>query len=532
MRGRIQATAVLLLARAAIADEDGNESDKRLTGADLVEVLEDAPDATPPPRPQPVQEKLEFRGFARLTAGIGLAPSGPAPKDAVPPERVAYDRFFDEQHLYLDLRYVYGRVFQAVASASLSFEAYRVENRPGTPAPQPDRFEYRLPEAVPRETYVGLFFGRLDLRLGQQRIAWGVSDAFTPNDVLNARDRRNPFMFDPEMINLPTPAVRADLDLGLAVASLVVQPFLIPDRFDFYGTNWALVQPSSPRFYRRFYGFLSADRDRNLFAELQDLQTRSQLPEGLSGTSVGGSLKLRAGSVDTSFYYHYGYDRSPAIYMDPAFTNQLLQVDPSQIDGVILDGLLKALRASTARTGGPLILSYVRRHHVGVDAQTAIGPVVLRLDAAYDSAVTYYDADTLVAAVRPTAQAVAGFEYQTGDANKLVAIEASYVRLLDPAVSFTPLLTPPGGGTLLFFDRNTVAFGGLLRWMFFEHLVFELRATAGVQPYSYVVRPEIGYASSSFTARLGGLAVGGSGNGYGSLYDRNDTLYTTVRYSF
>jgi hypothetical protein len=53
-----------------------------------------------------------------------------------------------------------------------------------------------------------------------------------------------------------------------------------------------------------------------------------------------------------------------------------------------------------------------------------------------------------------------------------------------------------------------------------------------VNPLSWVVRPEIGYASSSFTLRLGYLWIDGAGGSFGSWYRRNQTLYVTTRYSF
>ncbi len=533
----VVALATALFARAVLAHQDSPTINETIDlghagppppassdgggpgpSTESIEILDEGPDGgaaktAPTKAAPPEREKLEFRGFTRFTTGVGLYPSGVEPVGATFPERVAYERWFQEEHLYLDLRYLYGRRFQAVTSASLQFEAFRVEGRPGNPLPQDDRFEYRLPQAYLREAYVGVFLGdRVDLRLGQQRIAWGISDAFTPNDVLNARDRRNPFLFDTEMLNQPTPALRADLDAGLAVVSLVVQPFFIPDRFDFYGTNWALIQPRSPKPYRRLYGFLSNDRDRNSFATLQDLQTESQRPEGLSGTSVGASLKAHLGKVDTSFYYQYGYDRSPAVYMDTAFANQLSNIDPNTVDGVILDALLKSLKSSSAKNGAPLVLSYVRRHHVGFDASTAVGPIVLRLEGAYDTATTFYSIDAFSSRVRPQAQGVFGIEYTTGDTKKLLALEISYLRLLDPPVSFAPLLSPSGGGQLLFYDDDNVNVAGLARWTFFDHLSMELRTIGGIKPAYYSVPPEIGYGSDPLPARIGLLASDGPAN--------------------
>jgi hypothetical protein len=72
----------------------------------------------------------------------------------------------------------------------------------------------------------------------------------------------------------------------------------------------------------------------------------------------------------------------------------------------------------------------------------------------------------------------------------------------------------------------------VVRWLFWENFVVEARSFLGLNPLSWVVRPEVGYASSSFTLRLGYLWIDGAGGSFGSWYRRNQTLYVTTRYSF
>ena len=62
--------------------------------------------------------------------------------------------------------------------------------------------------------------------------------------------------------------------------------------------------------------------------------------------------------------------------------------------------------------------------------------------------------------------------------------------------------------------------------------MFEARSFIGINPFSWVIRPEIGYATSSFTVRLGYLAIDGQGGSFGSYYRRNESVYVTTRYSF
>jgi hypothetical protein len=499
--------------------------------ADLVSSLDRGPNAGPKTPPAPVKpDRFEFRGFARMTGAVSVAPV--RADSGAPQERVPYDRAFIEQHLYLDLRYARGTWFQAVASGSLSFAAFHQVNEPSSGAPTTAIDPQRL-DAILREAYVGFSLGRLDLRIGQQRIAWGSSDAYAPNDVLNGRDVRNPFLFDSEMLVLPTPAVRADIDLGVAILGLVFEPFVPSDRFDLYGTNWALLQADAPRAYRRLFGTLSQGLDRNQVASLQDTLTGGQLSgSNPANASLGGSLKMHVGRFDLSWYFLTGFDRQPAVYVDPAFQKQLESIDASQLNGGVFDALLNQTRASTRALGGPVLLSYRRRNHVGMDAQTTAGPFVLRADLAYDSSKTFFSADSFNSILRPAVQEVLGLEYQTGSLNRVIGVEAWAMQVLSPETRYVPALEQGPPSALLWYKDNNYGVGSLVRWTFFDDGIIEVRSTVNIDPLWYSARPEIGYQSSTFTVRAGFLGIGGDDGAFGGYYRRNSTAYITSRFSF
>jgi hypothetical protein len=519
----------------AADDTDGGDQVVDLSNeSDLVGSLDHVPDSGTPKvaaeRPKP--DKFEFRGFARLTGGAGVAPIPAASESGIPQERVPYDRAFVENHLYLDLRYARGSWFQAVASGSLSIAAFHQVNRPSSGAPT-SAFDPQKLDAILREAYVAFSVGRLDLRIGQQRIAWGSSDAYAPNDVLNGRDVRNPFLFDSEMLVLPTPAVRADIDMQVAILSLVLEPFVPSDRFDLYGTNWAVVQPDAPKAYRRLFGTLSQGLDRTEVSSLQDTLTGGQLSgSNPANASIGGSLKMHVGSVDLSYYVLSGFDRQPAVSVDPAFQRQIESLDATQLNGGVFDALLNQTRASTRAVGGPVLISYRRRNHVGMDAQTTVGPFVLRADIAYDSLKTFFTADTLNSVLRPTVQEVLGLEYQTGSLSKVIGVEVWAMQVLDPETRYVPALDQGPSSSLLWYRDKNFGVAGLVRWSFFENGIIEVRSAVNGGPIWYSARPEIGYQSSTFTVRGGFLAIGGEEGAFGGYYRRNSTAYITSRFSF
>ena len=517
---------------AADAGSGGDETIDLSNDPDLAGSLGPAAAQAAKPEPPKKPDKFEFRGFTRLTAGAGIY-SIPTEQPGFPPaERVPYDRAFIEQHLYLDMRYAHSTWFSAVASASVSLAAFDQVNQPSAGAPTTS-FDLSRLDAIVREAYVAFNLGRVDLRLGQQRIAWGNSDAYTPNDVLNGRDVRNPFLLDSEMMDLPSPAARADLDMSVAVLSLVFEPFIPSDKFDLYGTNWALVQPDAPIAYRRLFGALSQGLSRTAVSGLQDTLTGGALSgSNPANASAGASLKTHIGSVDFSWYFLSGFDRQPAVYVDPAFQRQLESVNGGQINGAVFEALLNQTRASTQNVGGPILISYRRRNHVGMDAQTTVGPFVVRTDLAYDSAKTFFSAPSLNSVMHPVVQEVVGVEYQTGSVDKVVGVEAWAMQVLGPELGYVPTLQSGPDSSLLWYEDNNVGVAGLVRWGFLEHGIFELRSNTGIAPFWYSIRPELGYQSSQFTVRAGLMAIGGASGTFGEYYRRNSTAYVTTRFSF
>jgi hypothetical protein len=541
LKAALAALAFLALAvasRGARADEPttpeptpASPEPARAAGQDdeVVEIVDEGASPSGPARAMPSAEpakndKIELRGFARTTLAVGVDPDGAAPTNAAPQERVGYERATSVNQAYIDVRYTRGRTFQAVLSGSLAYTAAMVEGAAGQSADSRD-FHSVLVEPLLREAYLGFYSSRVDVRLGQQRIVWGNSDAVTPNDVLNARDTRNRMQLDPEMYHIPTLAARADFDLGIAVLGVVAQPFFVPDRASIYGGNWSLVQPGAPLHVRKFFGTYSQGQDPS---DVESSLVRAKAAQAaFDGASIGASLRFHFGSVDASYYYHYGRDRSPYVYLDPNVANQLSTATSDQDYAAIYASQQKA----SSSYGGPFVVESVRRHHVGADLATTAGSFVLRLDTAFDTAMTFYTQDTLNSIARPAVQAVAGVEYQRG-LGKVIIFEATYMHLFDPEIPVVPTSNRANGGPLLFVQPNNVGVVNVIRWSFLENIVFEARTLLGVQPFSWMVRPEIGYGTSNFTIRLGYLALDGVTGSFGGYYHRNQNVYLTTRYSF
>lgn len=522
---RRRATAALFaLAALTVGGPAGADEE------DLVEIVE-GEDARAPSRTAAAQrpDRIEVRGFTRVTVAAGLEGGG-ADRATPEVERVAHERGSLTHHGYVDVRYSRGDHLQAVLSGSLAYGGRLVEGGPTGESREavPSRVD-----PVLREAYVGIYSGRLDLRLGQQRIAWGSSESVAPNDVLNARDLRDRMQLDPEMVHLPTLAARADLDLGVAVLGLVAQPFFVPDRVSVYGGRWSLIQADAPSAHRRLFGLGTADNGASELEVARSALVDARAPKGLvDGGSLAASVRVHGPRLDASFYYHWGLDRSPFVYLDPQLAARIQALEPGAVTGGALGLLLEEQERASAAYGGPLVVQYYRRHHVGFDAARTAGPFVLRADAAFDSAMSFFARDTLNSVARPAAQAVVGAEYQTGNLRKLIAIEGWVMRVLDAPVPIVPVLDQANRGAMLFAQDLNLGLAAVLRWELVGDLVLDVRAFLGATPLWIMARPEIGWDTPSWTLRAGLLVVDGEDGSTGRYYRRNDTAYLTARYAF
>ena len=192
-----------------------------------------------------------------------------------------------------------------------------------------------------------------------------------------------------------------------------------------------------------------------------------------------------------------------------------------RVDLSTAGGLAKPFLDSVER-GAPLVLStYVRRVHAGFDVARAVGPVVLKFEGAYDSRAPVLR-DDFTSPLVPVATGVVGLEWQPGDGDTFVLLETSAQQLLDL----------PAGRPLLFVSETTLSQGALVRHTFREHLEFELRGAAVLDPRSYVLRPQIAWKEAAWDLRAGLVWLEGDDNSYARYYARNAQAFLVGRGKF
>jgi hypothetical protein len=449
----------------------------------------------PPPPPPPVPDRILLLGWGRSHTSAGRAP--PAGDVLDPP----YDQITSNNALYIATRFQRGKRFEASASGLLAWTAYD------------DRTAY---EATVRELYVGVASETAGIRIGNQRIAWGKGDAISPNDVLNPADLRDPLLTDPELRRIPSFAARGDVESGSHALQLVLQPIFVPDRVEVFGSNWALIQPSSPEPYRGLFRVIAQLFDDSSYDQAQQLFARTELP---TRPSAGGRYTFTGRNFDASLYYHFGYHRTPEVTLDPMFAGAIMSIDWRTATPSMLAPVLDLLDAGIA----PFAATFRRRHHVGVDAVTTVGSIAFKLDAAFDTRRVFYQPD-LLSFTAPAAQAVVSVEYQSGELGKLVLVEGIYNRIIDPL---------PAIG-LIGYQRDTLGAAGVVRWTFFDRIEADVRAVFLVSPRTTIVQPQLAYRarSGAITVAVGASLIEGEAPSLGDYFDRNDRLYALVKYAF
>jgi len=506
--GAIDHSASSTPARERVAATDGAVSPP--TETEMTEVIE--PEAASAPSPaarsasaadDAAAPAYRFSGWAYQGFGSLFDWQQDSPAYLAVPRDVAFS------HTQAQLRFSYalGRKFEAVASGSLlyswTYSPNDTERQTVAQHGAHGAYEMRL-----QELYAGVFWTGLDLRIGQQRVAWGRAEALAPNDVLNARDLRDPFPTERNLFHQPTPLVRADVALGdKSSLQLIFAPIFVPDKIDIYGSNWALIQPGAPDSLRGFFHQMGSLVDASLLNEFNRLTQQSALPpSGVTQFAAGTRAATTLSGIDLATYYYYGYDRTPRLKVDPAFAQLLQSVDFSMIRAGDFAPLFNAIQAGQA----PIALTYERNHHLGADFGTTLGPLGLTFDLAYDTNRGFFLRDLTGYGAR-TGELVAALEYQTGDIHKVLVLESSVLHLFEQA-------PPP----LLFVQQTTATFALLARAPLLSSLDVELRARFSPTPNNVVARLMLEWrVNDRFALRAYGTWTAGDQWGLGGYFEHN-----------
>ena len=165
-----------------------------------------------------------------------------------------------------------------------------------------------------KEAFLDIYFESTDLRLGQQRIAWGKADGINPTDHFNPVDYTRPFLEDNK---IDIPALRLKHYWKDWIFDMIWAPFFISAKLPESGSRWLSEgEKSFP---------LPSDYLLNNMVVKPLIE-----PEfSLRNIEYGLRVSKWSGTIDVSASYFHGWKKEPAYHVS------MIPVNTSLMDVII-----------------------------------------------------------------------------------------------------------------------------------------------------------------------------------------------------
>jgi hypothetical protein len=368
------------------------------------------------------------------------------------------------------------------------------------------------------EGFLDVYTPRVDVRVGQQTLAFGANAAFAPTDVLNPRDFREGFVLaEPEEAKLPVFAARALASVGPLSITGVWVPFFQPHRYNVYGQDDALIQPG--------LGVgVPLMLDASIENEVQPHLLETQRPQ-FAG-DVGLRVTSEVGGVRVGGSWVWMHEKLPQVRLDPELEALMRARERGEPpDSALLLSVQERLRAGETLATG----RYARQHVLGLEASTLVGPAQLDVDVGFSPAQTFVDER-----LRPLRKRALTWVLGVSQAEESKFVYAfTYQGLAVPGVEARELLVLLEPGTARGAART--AFLHLLvadvRYSLWEDaLELGCRGAFEAVQRSFVLAPRVEYRVAEHV-RVGLAAEVYAGKPYSPFgyYGRNDQVLGTLR---
>ncbi|MBV70456.1 MAG: hypothetical protein CMH52_03820 [Myxococcales bacterium] len=251
----------------------------------------DTPDLDP--SDQPTLSALQLKGFFRSRAGFWLNRLDDDPVSTL------------RQSLDLDGLYK-GAWWRVVIGGHVEYDgAYELDEARYDDA---TLASYRA-RYFPREQYLSMQLKHVDLKVGRQTVAWGEGDVFSPLDIVNPRDLREPGLADLDDIRLSILATQ----LG------ILSPY---GRFELIATHEGYFgeQPSPLSEYSPLANVLRANEQAAAFLDDRTLKYKhSQSRYDLDSGNILARWLLKSEGIDLGLYYGWLRDRQGVVVLPDGF---------------------------------------------------------------------------------------------------------------------------------------------------------------------------------------------------------------------
>jgi len=329
-----------------------------------------------------------------------------------------------------------------------------------------------------RQAYMDLYFDSFDIRIGKQQIVWGKGDGVFITDIVSPKDMREFLLPEFSEIRVGVTSLKFNYYSGSSTYELVWIPVFTPTQMPEENSMWS-VKPSYPLPYSLDY-------------------SNSDVKNKLSNSEVFAKYSLLSSEIDFEIMAGYSWDDDPTFHSE-----KILNPATGIVDSVIL----KPEHHRLATLGGSF--------------STTIGPVVLRGEGAYYN----------------------GKHFQSTNPNYLDGTEEKdyihYLLGIDYSIGDLKLSTQFIQQAILDYNdyllndefENTMTFLASMDFLR-ETLNVELFSYIGLDNGDALVRPKLTYDFvDGFQIQLGANLFFGDEGQFGR-FDKNDMVYTKIKYSF
>ncbi|XXF76439.1 hypothetical protein P2318_25780 [Myxococcaceae bacterium GXIMD 01537] len=368
------------------------------------------------------------------------------------------------------------------------------------------------------EAFLDVYTRHVDVRVGQQTLAFGANAVFAPTDVLNPRDLREGLVLaEPEDAKLPVFAARALATVGPLSVSAAWVPFFQPHRYAVFGQDEALLQPA--------LGLgIPLPVTASVENELQPHLLETERPQ--FGGDVGVRLTTEVDGVRVGASWVWMSEKLPQMRLEPELEALLRARERGEpADTALLLSVQERVQAGEALATG----RYARQHVLGLEASALVGPAQLDVDVGFSPAQTFVDER-----LRPLRKVAVTWVLGLSQAEESRFVYAlTYQGLAVPGVAADELLVLMEPGTARGAART--AFLHLLvadvRYALLdEALEVGLRGAFEPVQRSFVLAPRVEYRVQE-KVRVGLAAEVYAGPPHSPLgyFGRNDQVLASVR---
>lgn len=370
------------------------------------------------------------------------------------------------------------------------------------------------------EAFLDLYTEKVDVRIGNQRIAIGANTALAPADGFNPRDLRESFVQgELEDTILPSFAIRAQGELGRFSWLTAYAPFFQGDRYFVFGQDEALAQPAlAPSFDNRRI-------DPSIEDAIQERILETRRPVPFAGDFVVRLVSQGRFKIGASWVWMN--EKLPRMTVDP----EVAALSRAQAAGKPLDSAAALSVLNRFQAGEALATGvYARQHLFSLEGSTLLGPGQLDADLTFTPRQTFVDPG-----FAPIDKAAVTWVVGYSQASESpVYYSLNYMGIAIPGIK--------ANEQLLLIEPATAV--GAARTAFFHLIIgtiavpvwkkrFELQLRAALEPIqrSFTAGPRVTFqAIDRLKIWLAAEMYEGPGYSPFGYYSRNDKVVLGARY--